>query len=179
MSNSNLKEILIKAPEGMMIDMDVFNKTQQVVFIKEKANKVEYPKEWDISHLNKGWFINRTSDINITTGNIDTVGIPTKDCNFNILPTKELAEQMIVLTKLITMRERYREIELKNNPELEPIDWNDKTQVKYVIKYCGDKFAFDTYYTALYTFSFLTEETRNLFYCNFKADLEIIKDIIG
>ena len=174
MSNSNLKEILIKAPEGMMIDMDVFNKTQQVVFIKEKANKVEYPKEWDISHIVKGWYIDKFSDINYT---IEPENYRT--ANYNILPSQELAKQMLVFTKLITMRERYREIELKNNPELEPIDWNDKTQVKYVIKYCGDKLAFDTYYTALYTFSFLTEETRNLFYCNFKADLEMIKDIIG
>ena len=39
MSNSNLKEILIKAPDGMMIDMEVFNKAQQVVFIKEEKSK--------------------------------------------------------------------------------------------------------------------------------------------
>lgn len=48
--------------------------------------------------------------------------------DYNILPTEELAEQMKTFTMLITMRERYREIELKNNPNLSPINWYKSSQ---------------------------------------------------
>ena len=43
MNNNNLKEILIKAPEGMEIDMELFNSSKRIEFIKEKTEKIEYP----------------------------------------------------------------------------------------------------------------------------------------
>lgn len=173
MSNKNLKEILIKAPEGMEIDMELFNSSKRIEFIKEKTEKIEYPTKWDIFHLDKGWFISSDSSI-----------IRYDKCyrnnsfNNNILPTEELAEQMKTFTKLITMRERYREIELKNNPNLSPINWYNSSQKKYVIYFKKGALEFDDCFHTGYTFSFLTEEARNKFYNSFMGDLYYVKNIM-
>lgn len=173
MSNKNLKEILIKAPEGMEIDMELFNSSKRIEFIKEKTEKIEYPTKWDISYLDEGWFVASNSTI-----------IKYNKCynsnsmNNNILPTEELAEQSRTFTKLITMRERYREIELKNNPNLIPIDWDKSLQKKYVIYFKKEALELDDCIYSGYTFSFLTEEARNKFYNSFMGDLYYVKHIM-
>lgn len=173
MSNKNLKEILIKAPEGMEIDMELFNSSKRIEFIKEKNEKIEYPTKWDISHLDKGWFISSDSSII----RYDKCYI-NNSFNNNILPTEELAEQMKTFTKLITMRKRYREIELLNNPKLKPIDWTESFQNKHVIFYRFNKFELNNTNNLGTIFSFLTPEARDKFYESFRDELYFIKDLI-
>lgn len=173
MNNKNLKEILIKAPEGMEIDMELFNSSKRIEFIKEKREKIEYPTKWDLSHLGIGWYVSSASKI------LSYTCIFTNQSNHNnILPTEELAEQMKTFTMLITMRERYREIELKNNPNLSPIDWDKSSQKKYIIYFKKEALELDDCIYSGYTFSFLTEEARNKFYNSFMGDLYYVKNIM-
>ncbi len=65
---------------------------------------------------------------------------------------------MKTFTKLITMRERYREIELLNNPKLKPIDWSDSFQCKRVIFIKYNKFNLDYTDNIGSIFSFLTQK---------------------
>lgn len=171
MNNKNLKEILIKAPEGMEIDMELFNSSKRIEFIKEKREreKIEYPTKLDLSHLKEGWYI-LNEEWYVSTNDFES--------NNNILPTKKLAEQMKTFTKLITMRERYREIELLNNPKLKPIDWSDSFQCKRVIFIKYNKFNLDYTDNIGSIFSFLTPEARDKFYESFRDELYFIKDLI-
>ena len=172
MSNS-LKQITITAPEGKVIDMEHFTKTNEIIFMDKQPTKIEFPKEWSIQ--NKEYhYITGASEINyFNSGDYSVL-----DTLKNSLPSKSLAEQMLIFIQLITMRERYREIEKLNNPELWEIDWC-ATKDKYCIDIIYDKLTPECYYQIRRTFSFQLEETRDEFVKNFGDMILQCKDILG
>lgn len=170
----NNKQIIIDAPEGKVIDMDHFNQTGNVRFIDEQPAKIEFPKEWE---LKEGFFYYIDSYSEVECINVLNDESSKRHFN-NSLPTKSLAEQMLIFTQLITMRERYREIEKLNNPELGVIDWcSEKT--KHCIQLVNNKLAIDGYYAISRTFSFQLHSTRDEFVKNFGYMILQCKDILG
>lgn len=169
----NNKQIIIDAPEGKVIDMDHLIKTNEVIFIDEQPEKIEFPKEWEVE--NKTYFyINGSSGIK----RFDSYDPVPRYTLRNSLPTESLAEQMLIFTQLITMRERYREIEKLNNPELGEIDWDYKKD-KYCIDIANNKLNTDCYSGICRTFSFQLPSTRYEFAKNFGDMILQCKDILG
>jgi len=170
----NNKQIIIDAPEGKVIDMEHLIKTNEVIFIDEKPTKIEFPKKWELE--NKTYFyINDDSGIS----KFDSDGTVSPCTLRNSLPTKSLAEQMLIFTQLITMRERYREIEKHNNPELGEIDWGNIQQNKYSIAFNHNELQKDVYLYLHNTFSFQLKETCDVFDKNFCDMILQCKDILG
>lgn len=169
----NSKQIIIDAPEGKVIDLGHFNQTGNVRFIDEKPAKIEFPKEWSLQKK-EYHYITGHSNINGFNSEDNSISSTLK----NSLPTKTLAEQMLIFTQLITMRERYREIEKLNNPELWDIDWCSKKD-KYCTDIIDDKLTLECYYGIRRTFSFQLEETRDEFLKNFGDMILQCKDILG
>ena len=99
--------------------------------------------------------------------------------NRNNIPTKSLAEQMLIFTQLITMRERYREIEKLNNTELGEIDWNSDSQNKYCVANNRNKIHELSMVAIMFPFSFQLSETRDEFANNFEDMILQCKDILG
>ena len=169
----NNKQIIIDAPEGKVIDMEHLIKTNEVIFIDEKPTKIEFPKEWEIE-TKTYFYINDYSGI----GRLDLESTVSRDSLRNSLPTRSLAEQMLVFTQLITMRERYREIERNNNPELGKIDWSPE-KTKYCVQLVNNKLNIDGYYEMRRTFSFQLRSTSDEFAKNFGDMILQCKDILG
>jgi len=171
----NKKQIIIDAPEGQVIDMEHFNQTGNVRFIDETTEKIEFPKEWE---LKEGICYYITDVSSVKEGELEEGNTKDKQ-NKNILPTKSLAEQMLIFTQLITMRERYREIEKLNNPELGEIDWNNDSQNKYCIANNRNKVHKLSMIAMLFPFSFQLKETRDEFAKNFGDIILQCNDILG
>jgi hypothetical protein len=170
----NKKQIIIDAPEGKVIDMEYFNQTGNVRFIDENPKKIEFPKEWELKE-GESYYIG--DGCTISQWDIDLRNKKSQS-NRNNIPTKTLAEQMLIFTQLITMRERYREIEKLNNPELGVIDWNNCKQRKYSICIINNNIVLDYFYESNKTFSFLLEKTRDEFANNFEDMILQCKDIL-
>lgn len=170
----NNKQIIIDAPEGQVIDMEHFNQTGNVRFIDENPKKIEFPKEWELKE-GESYYIGDGSTI--SQWDID-LSNKKSQINRNNIPTKSLAEQMLIFTQLITMRERYREIEKHNNPELGDIDWCSEKD-KHCIQLIKNKLDTDYYYTRRNTFSFQLPSTRDEFAKNFGDMILKCKDILG
>ena len=171
----NNKQIIIDAPEGKVIDMEHFNQTGNVRFIDEQPAKIEFPKEWKLKTETDYFYIRQ--DCSIWRSGVDsTTMLSTK--NRNLLPSKSLAEQMLIFTQLITMRERYREIEKLNNPELGEIDWSSD-QDKYCVFIINNKLATDYCYSIRRIFTFQLRSTRDEFAKNFGDMILQCKDILG
>lgn len=169
----NSKQIIIDAPEGKVIDMEHFNQTGNVRFIDEQPEKIEFPKKWELE-IKTYFYINDDSGIS----RFDSDCTVSPDLLRNSLPTKSLAEQMLIFTQLITMRERYREIEKLNNHELGEIDWSSE-KTKHCIQLVNNKLAIDGYYAISRTFSFQLPSTRDEFAKNFGDMILQCKDILG
>ena len=171
----NSKQIIIDAPEGKVIDMDHLIKTNEVIFIDETPAKIEFPKEWELKY-GTNYFIDVDSEVEdceIIEKYINQIA------NRNILPSKSLADQMLIFTQLITMRERYREIEKLNNPELGYIDWYSDNERKYCIVLANNKLSTGFYYEMRSQFAFQLHSTRDEFLKNFGDMILQCKDILG
>lgn len=169
----NKKQIIIDAPEGQVIDMEYFNQTGNVRFIDEKPEKIEFPKKWE---LQKKVYFYITDDSEIGFFNSD--GTVSPNTLRNSLPTKSLAEQMLIFMQLITMRDRYREIEKLNYPELGEIDWNH-SKSKYFVGLENNRLKNLPCYDLNRTFSFQLPTTRDEFAKNFGDMILQCKDILG
>ena len=171
---NNNKQIIIDAPEGKVIDMEHFNQTGNVRFIDEKPAKIEFPKEWEVQKQ-KYFYINDDARIDsfISDGSLSPVSLR------NSLPTKSLAEQMLIFTQLITMRERYREIEKLNNPELGSVNWADSDFLKYCVYLDSNNLSLNSFYGCFFPFSFQLPSTRDEFSKNFGDMILQCKDILG
>lgn len=169
----NSKQIIIDAPEGKVIDMEHFNQTGNVRFIDEQQTKIEFPKGWEVENKTY-YYIDGFSRIDSFMS--DCLLSPEE--LINSLPSKSLAEQMLIFTQLITMRERYREIEKQNNPELGEIDWCSD-QDKHCVQLINNKLNTDCYYAISRTFSFQLYSTRDEFLKNFGDMILQCKDILG
>ena len=171
----NKKQIIIDAPEGQVIDMEYFNQTGNVRFIDENPKKIEFPKEWELKD-GESYYIG--DGCTISQWDVDLRNKKSQS-NRNNIPTKSLAEQMLIFTQLITMRERYREIEKLNNTELGEIDWNNDSQNKYCVANNRNKIHKLSMIAIMFPFSFQLSETRDEFAKNFGDMILQCKDILG
>lgn len=86
------------------------------------------------------------------------------------MSSKKRAEQFVVLSKLIQIRDYY-------NQDWEP-DWTNTKQEKYVIGSAHNELFIDVFLNVSHIFSFKTRELVNEFFENFKEDLEFIKEFL-
>ncbi len=119
------------------------------------------PSKWEEIQVNRhGYYINGNSIIVEATLNY------TIDNNKNIFPTKELAEAILMLSQLSQLREVYRDGWKPN--------WNDDSTKFSISLINGRWIPFNTVSSSIF-FSFQSEEIRDLFFKNFKNELEIVK----
>ena len=163
-----MKELKIEIPEGYEIDKE--NSTfKKIVF---KPLKDIYPKTWEecIKKLNniipKYYWIGHDGIISNVNGPIT---YPTS-VDYNLLPSKEIAEKFLILQKLYTCRQAYID-DWKPN-------WNSYNEQKYVIKTVENNLTISTHHNEVRSFSFPTFEMATEFLKNFKNDLEKIKDLL-
>ena len=86
-----------------------------------------------------------------------------------IIPSKERAEQFLILNKLLQIRDYY-------NQGWKP-NWNDCTD-KYVIWSFENELHPDVSTYASSLFAFKSKEIRDTFFENFESDLELIKEFL-
>lgn len=155
-----MKKYLITAPEGMVIDEKAL-KEGKIDFIPEEK---QLPKKWELEEGKTYYFIDSDSNIR------KEQEVPKNDeRNENLLPTERLAKAMLSLCKLLVMRDRYNagwvpDYRL-NNP-------------KYCIEVYHGHIYLDTYEETQKVLSFKDAKTRDLFYENFKEDIEIAKPLL-
>lgn len=154
----NIKQLKITPPKGYEIDKS--KSTFETIVFKLIENK--YPKTVGELNIIKGYFITASSSIRQAEG----------EHNFNhyiknTFPTKEIAEANLALTQLLQLRNRYWKIDDNYKP-----DWKNQYVAKYCITINKYKITTECSYTIHQIFSFKTQQTRNLFYDNFKKLLE-------
>lgn len=168
------KSIKITAPKGKVINMDQFNTSGEIVFVDEIPPILPFPMQWEIFN-DTGYYISRACSIllsNYTTNNNTN--------NKNVLPNRDLAEQMLIFHQLITLREEYRRIEMHNNPSLQPIDWNNNTKPKYCLQTRNNSDLYINIFSSIsHLFSFQMKSTAELFKDNFYNMILKCKDLLG
>jgi hypothetical protein len=155
-------EIKINVPEGMEIDKE--NSTFECIRFKPK--KKELPKTWSEFCQNNPikngeFFIDDISEIVKTDS-----GYRNSDLDANSLPSREYAEAMIALCKLIRLRDCY-------NDGWKP-DWNN-SETKYAIHIRCNKLEVGTVGNVSFVLTFKTQELRDTFLYNFKDLIEQAK----
>ncbi len=168
---SNNKQMIIKAPDGQIIDMEHFKKTNEVIFIDEIPEKLPFPENWGIKNGTTVYYINTMAELRTATFEND-------NRYYNSYPTEKLAKQSVVFAKLIMMREEYRRIELHNDPNLTPIDWSDN-KTKYIIELFNGTLNINTLVRTHAVFSFLKRETCNEFLKHYSKAILYCKDLLG
>ena len=158
-------EIKINVPEGMEIDKE--NSTFEC--IKFKPKKKELPKTWEEFCENnlikpEEYFVSTAS--NITSAYDGELQKRGSHMDANLLPSKEYAEAMLALCKIIQLRDCY-------NDGWKP-DWGEES-FKYVIKFYNGLVYFDTPLRFSSILAFKTEDLRKTFYDNFKDLIEQAK----
>lgn len=87
-----------------------------------------------------------------------------------VIPSKERAEQFLILNKLLQIRDYY-------NQGWKP-NWCDSFEEKHCIINNRNELTITTAWVANYLFVFKTKELRDKFFQNFKSDLEFIKEFL-
>lgn len=170
------KSIKITAPKGQVINMDEFNTSGEIKFVDEIPPVLLFPTEWQIFN-DRGYYINKRSVIESVV--IDKIAASYPD-NRNVLPNRDLAEQIVIFEQLITLKEEYRRIELHNNSSLTPIDWNDCTKPKYCVQLrSNNELSIGVLNTISNLFSFQTRTAAELFKDNFQNMILKCKDLLG
>lgn len=154
-------EIKINVPEGMEIDKE--NSTFEC--IKFKSKKKKPPKTWEEfcqnNPIKEGeFFISECSEI------LESESGHRGGLDANLLPSKEYAEAMLALCKLIQLRDCY-------NDGWKP-DWNI-SETKYAIHTCCNKLEVGTVGTVSFVLAFKTQKLRDTFLYNFKDLIEQAK----
>lgn len=169
------KSIKITAPKGKVINMDEFNASGEIVFVNEIPPVLPFPDNWAIFN-DKGYFIDRMSYVCLADGVINSLAPEHR----NVLPNRDLAEQMVIFTQLITLREEYRRIELHNNSFLTPIDWNDNSKPKYCLEIRNNSdICIEIFSSISHLFAFQMRSTTELFKNNFQNMILKCKDLLG
>ena len=169
--SKNLKQLIIKAPEGQVIDMKHFDKTNEICFINEIPEKLPFPTSWEYKEGAIIYYID--SEVEPRQARFKN------NKNYhNCYPTEELAKQSVVFAQLILMREQYRAIELHNDPKLEPIDWSNN-KIKHVIEVRNDGLKIDAYVNTYHTFSFASMSTCKEFLQHYSKDILYCKNLLG
>ena len=159
-------EIKINVPEGMEIDKE--NSTFECIRFKPK--KKELPKTWEEFCKNNPtkpneYFVSTNSTI--TSGHFLRHSEERhEDIDGNLLPSREYAEAMLALCKLIQLRDCY-------NDGWKP-DWNI-SETKYAIHTRCNKLEVGTVGNVSFVLVFKTQELRDTFLYNFKDLIEQAK----
>ena len=159
-ASASEKELLINKlkENGYVYDPN----DSRVIYKKEK----ELPKTWEEFCINnpitqKEYFIGQDSVIRpVSSCHRDSI------VDANLLPSEEYAEAMLVLCKLIQLRDCY-------NDGWKP-DWNG-FDTKYVICYYCNKIVISSLQRSHCLLAFKTENLRNAFHENFKDLIEQAK----
>ena len=157
-------EIKIIPPEGMEIDRE--NSTLECIRFKPK--KKELPKTWEEFCNNNPrregeFYINDISEIRETSA---STGGRYKNIDVNVLPSREYAEAMLALCKLIQLRDCY-------NDGWKP-NWSDRSE-KHCIFYSNGNVELFIRNSWSCILVFKSRELRNEFYNNFKDLIEQAK----
>ena len=163
-----MKTLDINIPDGYEIDKEK-STFERIVF---KPLKNYYPETWEkcIEKLNDEINTYFWIESSCTIENISSSSIDIGPKNYNLLPSKEIAEKFLILQKLYTCRQAYIG---DWNP-----DWTDGFTVKWSIKVEDNKIFVDGYYKVSRNFSFPSLEMAKEFFKNFKPDLEFVKDLL-
>lgn len=161
-ASASEKELLInKLKEvGYIYDPD----DPKIIYKKEK----ELPKTWEEFcennpiKPNEAFITNESNivDTNFHSNKRESV------IDANLLPSKEYAEAMLVLCKLIQLRDCY-------NEGWKP-DWNSPN-IKYTLWYCCNKIVMSNLINSHTLLAFKTERLRDAFYVNFRDLIEQAK----
>jgi hypothetical protein len=153
------KELIITPPEGFEIDQQ--NSTFEKIVFKKSTNV----KSWNDLDLKNTWFINRYSTIELINEPFNSPE------NYNLLPTEEIAEAMLVLCQLTMLRHEARKGWVPN--------YTNRTENKYCFHICENKWALANNYHVHEFFSFQTEEIRDEFFKNHIDLLNQVKPLFS
>lgn len=169
MENKRIIQIdLITAKEWYKQGGDLRKIALQVFTEKELQS---LPKSWE-EYCKINPYLKANKEVYITSNG--TVTPIFSSCSMRkgfpgVIPSKERAEQFLVLNKLLQIRDYY-------NQGWTP-DWTEETS-KYSIRVFENKLDFRTSTYAHGIFTFKTKELRDEFFDNFHEDLEFIKDFL-
>lgn len=150
-------ELLIKAPEGFVINEELYQKEGRIEFIP--ANK---KRRWEDFGEIKGFYISTDSDI------ISRYG----ECSYldkNVWPTRELAEAALALSQLMQWRK-------KIVGDWEP-DWRGRGTYKWCIVVSENVIEVSTWYTHA-PLSFQKEKQAQDFLKEFGDLIQIAKPLL-
>ena len=169
--SKNLKQLIIKAPEGQVIDMEHLDKTNEIRFINEIPEELPFPTSWKYKKGETVYYVDNISEIR-------QARFENNKKYHNCYLTEELAKQSIVFAQLIFMRDQYREIELHNDPKLEPIDWSNN-KIKHIIEVRNGGLKIDAYVNTYHTFSFASMNTCKEFLKHYSEAILYCKNLLG
>ncbi len=156
---TNIEKQIVK----LEVELDELKKVYKKELQIQEEEK--FPKKWeDIKHL-KGFYIDENS-------HILPADLPDFDsCDVNVLPTKELAEEMKSFFKLIYLRDIYRQ---GWKPDYKTVT------TKYCIIYSFNDIIISTTTINDHVFlTFPTKEIRDLFLKNHKELIKAAKEYIN
>lgn len=161
-----MNQVCIDIPEGMQLDQEVFKKENRISWVPIEP---QYPKTWEEIHnkILKGkicYYIDETSEI-IKVPNMIDKSYYSK--NYHL--TKERANAFLHLQMLITARDCYNDGWIA--------DWTDDTN-KYIIYNSNNSITKNNFCSSACVLNFKTEEIRDIFFENFKEEIEIAKELI-
>lgn len=130
-----------------------------------------FPKSWE-EYCKINPYLNKNIDFFIPAdGTVTAISQKCLRSNLSFTtPSKERAEQLVVLNKLLQIRDYY-------NQGWEP-NWQNDEENKYVIISIKGGLKMDTNWYINRLFAFKTRKLRDEFLQNFKSDLEFIKEFL-
>lgn len=130
-----------------------------------------FPKSWE-EYCKINPYLNKNIDFFIPAdGTVTAISQKCLRSNLSFTtPSKERAEQLVVLNKLLQIRDYY-------NQGWEP-NWQNDEENKYVIISIKGELKTDTIWYKNRLFAFKTRKLRDEFLTNFKPDLELIKEFL-
>lgn len=160
------KSLKINIPEGYEVDSEKSTFTEIVFKPINSLNTWEECIKKFENQVEKFYCIGKYS--NILYVNTPIINIDSR--NYNLLPSKEIAEKFLVLQKLYTCRQAYIG------------DWKPDYSNHFLCKYCitteDNNINIHTNFRVTKMFSFPTRELAIKFLNNFKEDLEFIKELL-
>lgn len=128
------------------------------------------PKSWE-EYCKINPYLTKGTDIFLRSTGLGEVTYTSlkREEHPGIIPSRERAEQFLILNKLLQIRDYY-------NQGWKP-SWTGET-VNYVIWSFNNELHLETSSGANALFTFKTKELRDEFFENFKSDLELIKEFL-
>lgn len=128
------------------------------------------PKSWE-EYCKINPYLTKGADTMLRSPGLIEISYPSlrREAYPGVIPSKERAEQFLILNKLLQIRDYYNQGWIPN--------WEDEKD-KYTIWSFDNKLHSDMTTHANGLFTFHTKELRDEFFKNFKSDLELIKEFL-